>query len=72
MKQILLISIKIYQKILSPFLGGRCRFYPTCSVYAAKALEEKGVRKGMGLIAKRLLRCHPFHPGGYDPVPAHE
>jgi uncharacterized protein len=58
-----------YQWWISPLLGPRCRFQPTCSNYAMQAIERFGVFKGAYLAARRLLRCHPFHPGGYDPIP---
>jgi len=58
-----------YQRLISPLLPGACRFAPTCSEYARLALVEHGVVRGMGLAAWRLARCHPFHPGGYDPPP---
>jgi uncharacterized protein len=61
--------IRVYQWTLSPMLGARCRFYPSCSCYAHEAIERHGVLAGTWLAAKRLLRCHPFSPGGYDPVP---
>jgi uncharacterized protein len=64
-----MILIRIYQWTLSPMLGGRCRFYPSCSCYAHEAIERHGALAGTWLAAKRLLRCHPFSPGGYDPVP---
>lgn len=60
--------IKAYQLFLSPLLGPRCRFYPTCSEYANEAILEFGLIKGVGKATKRLLCCHPFHAGGYDPV----
>ncbi|MGM0471159.1 MAG: membrane protein insertion efficiency factor YidD [Bacillota bacterium] len=60
--------IKSYQKYISPLLPGRCRFYPTCSNYALQALKEYGLSKGSLMAAKRILSCHPFHSGGYDPV----
>lgn len=62
-------AIRGYQLAVSPLLGPRCRFYPSCSQYALEALERFGVLRGTYLAARRLLRCHPFHPGGYDPVP---
>ncbi len=68
-RQILLALIQIYRYAISPFLGQRCRFYPSCSAYAAEALTKHGVLKGLWLSIKRVLRCHPFHPGGHDPVP---
>jgi putative membrane protein insertion efficiency factor len=64
-----LILIRAYQLILSPFLGPACRFYPTCSEYAFQAVTRHGAMKGSILAVKRILRCHPLNPGGYDPVP---
>lgn len=61
--------IKIYQLLLSPMLGQNCRFYPTCSHYAQESLNKHGVIKGTYLAIRRLFRCHPWHDGGYDPVP---
>ncbi|PIE70930.1 MAG: membrane protein insertion efficiency factor YidD [Deltaproteobacteria bacterium] len=69
MKQIVMFSIRLYQWFISPVLGVRCRFYPSCSEYAHEALSRYGVWKGGTLAVKRLLKCHPFHPGGVDPVP---
>lgn len=69
LKRLLLGVLRIYKKIVSPILPPACRFHPTCSVYAMEAIERYGARKGSRLAAKRLLRCHPFNPGGYDPVP---
>ena len=69
MKHILIFIVKIYQKLLSPFLPNSCRFYPTCSHYSVEALQKYGAVKGGWLSVKRISRCHPFHPGGYDPVP---
>ena len=69
MKTVFLILIRIYQKALSPLLGNHCRFYPTCSAYAFGAISRHGAAKGIFLAVKRLLRCHPFHPGGVDPIP---
>lgn len=63
------VLIRAYQKIVSPLLPPSCRFYPTCSAYAIEALERHGLVKGAALATKRVLRCHPFNPGGYDPVP---
>ncbi|MGI6668246.1 MAG: membrane protein insertion efficiency factor YidD [Acetivibrionales bacterium] len=69
LKKILIYIIRLYQKYISPLKRQKsCRFYPTCSQYAIDALEKHGVIKGCLLSIKRLLRCHPFHPGGYDPV----
>lgn len=65
-----ILLIRIYQKVLSPFLPvNSCRFYPTCSHYAIDAIERYGTMKGALLALKRIARCHPLHPGGYDPVP---
>lgn len=58
-----------YKKSISPFLPQACRFYPTCSAYAAEAISRYGVLKGGYLAARRIARCHPFHAGGVDPVP---
>lgn len=68
-KKILILFIKLYRFFLSPLLGPRCRFYPSCSEYAETALQTHGMFKGIFLALRRLLRCHPFNPGGYDPVP---
>ena len=69
MKTFLITFIRVYQWTLTSVLGPRCRFYPSCSAYAAEAIEIHGVWKGTGLALKRFGSCHPFHPGGYDPVP---
>jgi len=69
MKTLLFIFIKFYQCFISPFTGHNCRYYPTCSVYALEAVEKHGSLKGTALAIKRILRCHPFHAGGFDPVP---
>jgi putative membrane protein insertion efficiency factor len=69
MKRFLLVLIRLYQLCLSPFFGGQCRFYPTCSVYAAEAIDTHGALRGGWLAVRRLLRCHPFHTGGVDLVP---
>jgi putative membrane protein insertion efficiency factor len=69
MKQIVLFLIRCYQLLLSPLLGRHCRFYPTCSAYAYEAIKKYGLLKGILLGTKRLLKCHPFHPGGVDFVP---
>jgi uncharacterized protein len=60
--------IRVYQIFISPFLPGNCRFYPTCSEYTLTAIRQYGAARGVFLGIRRLLRCHPFHPGGYDPV----
>ena len=66
---LLSVPIRLYRLLLSPLLPKVCRFYPSCSVYALGALEVHGPVKGLYLAARRILRCHPFHPGGLDPVP---
>jgi hypothetical protein len=60
--------IRFYQKFVSPLLTPSCRFHPSCSEYAAGALERFGLLKALGLILARLLKCHPYHPGGFDPI----
>ncbi|MGH2718008.1 MAG: membrane protein insertion efficiency factor YidD [Actinomycetota bacterium] len=62
-------AIHLYQLFLSPLLGARCRFYPSCSSYAAEAISAYGLARGSWLAAKRLGKCHPWHPGGFDYVP---
>jgi uncharacterized protein len=69
MKQILIFCIKAYKRLISPLLPPSCRFTPTCSEYAAEAIERFGPLKGGFLAVKRILRCHPFNKGGWDPVP---
>ena len=69
MKTLLLWLVRAYQIALSPLLGPTCRFYPTCSNYALDAIREHGALKGAMLAAVRLAKCHPWHPGGFDPVP---
>jgi putative membrane protein insertion efficiency factor len=68
MRKLLVFLIDVYRIFLSPFVPTECRFYPTCSCYMKEAIEKKGVLKGFVLGIKRLLRCHPFCDGGYDPV----
>lgn len=68
MKVILISIIRLYQLLLSPLKKPSCRFYPTCSQYAIEAVEKYGVFKGARMALVRLMKCHPFHPGGYDPV----
>jgi putative membrane protein insertion efficiency factor len=69
MKTILIFAIRLYQKFISPLLPPSCRFYPSCSEYARQALAKFGAMKGSWLATKRLLRCHPYHEGGFDPLP---
>ena len=69
MKKILIFIIKMYRKYISPLKSQpTCRFYPTCSQYSLEALEKYGTMKGSYLSVKRVIRCNPFHPGGYDPL----
>lgn len=72
MKMVLLMMIKVYRYLISPLLGPRCRFYPSCSCYAEQAMKNHGVIKGCYFTVKRLLRCHPLSNGGFDPVPSTE
>ena len=67
--RLLMLPITGYRRFISPLLGPRCRFAPSCSEYALTAVAEYGAARGLWLAAKRIARCHPFHPGGYDPVP---
>ena len=68
MRKLMILMIRGYQKFISPLFPPTCRFYPTCSVYFIQALEKYGVLKGSFLGIIRILKCHPFHPGGYDPL----
>ena len=68
--RLLMLPIAGYRRFISPLLGPRCRFAPSCSAYALDALAEHGAARGLWLAVTRIARCHPFHPGGYDPVPA--
>lgn len=72
MRTIFVFLIQVYQRAVSPFLGSRCRFYPTCSSYAAEAVSTHGVRRGGWLSLQRIGKCHPWHAGGVDPVPDRE
>ncbi|MBC8079742.1 MAG: membrane protein insertion efficiency factor YidD [Gorillibacterium sp.] len=63
------VPINFYRKVISPLKKPSCRYYPTCSQYALDAIDEYGAARGMWMAAKRIARCHPFHPGGFDPVP---
>jgi putative membrane protein insertion efficiency factor len=69
MVKVALLLIRAYQLLLSPFIPHCCRFAPSCSCYAAEAMTRYGFWRGLGLSLRRLGRCHPFHPGGWDPVP---
>jgi hypothetical protein len=68
-RAVLLILVRAYRLLVSPGLPAVCRFYPSCSAYAETALRRYGAARGSWLTARRLARCHPFHPGGIDPVP---
>jgi putative membrane protein insertion efficiency factor len=68
MTRILLALVKGYRMTLALFIGGYCRFVPSCSVYAEEAIRRYGARRGVWMSIRRLARCHPFHPGGFDPV----
>ncbi|RKZ04384.1 membrane protein insertion efficiency factor YidD [Candidatus Fermentibacteria bacterium] len=69
MKKILIFAVRVYRKTISPLLPPSCIYTPTCSAYAEEALQKHGAVKGSVLAVKRILRCHPWHTGGYDPVP---
>jgi uncharacterized protein len=69
MRTILVLFVRGYQVTLSPLLPAACRYYPSCSAYAIEALERHGALRGSWLALRRIARCHPFRPGGYDPVP---
>jgi putative membrane protein insertion efficiency factor len=69
MKAVLVFLVRGYQYLLRPMLGNNCRFYPSCSDYARDALQRHGAIRGTWLAVRRIGRCQPFHPGGYDPVP---
>jgi len=68
-RQVAIVPIKVYQRLISPLLPPTCRFTPTCSSYAVAAIERHGIFRGGWLAMKRVGRCHPWNPGGYDPVP---
>ncbi len=69
MKRALMGFMRFYKMAISPYLGSNCRYVPTCSEYAYEAISKYGAWKGSGMAIRRLLRCHPFHKGGFDPVP---
>jgi putative membrane protein insertion efficiency factor len=69
MRWLLIFFVRGYQVVISPLLPSTCRFYPSCSAYAIEALQRHGALRGSRLTIGRLARCHPFNPGGYDPVP---
>jgi putative membrane protein insertion efficiency factor len=71
-RRIATAPIRAYRALVSPVLGPRCRFAPSCSAYAIEAIESHGVAVGLWLAVRRVARCHPLRPGGYDPVPARE
>ena len=68
-RALLVLLVRAYRRLVSPLLPSSCRFYPSCSAYAEAALRRHGAARGSWLAARRLARCHPFHPGGIDPVP---
>ncbi|MDQ3511505.1 MAG: membrane protein insertion efficiency factor YidD [Pseudomonadota bacterium] len=68
-ERLLIALLKFYKRWISPLLGPRCRFHPTCSEYAMQAIARFGATRGSWLALRRILRCHPLHPGGHDPVP---
>ena len=70
MQSLFILLIRLYRLLLSPWFGNQCRFYPSCSVYAEEAMRSHGAGKGLYLTVARLGKCHPWHVGGHDPVPA--
>ncbi len=69
MRKLALATIQVYRYVISPLMASHCRFYPSCSCYAHEAIDQHGLMRGGWLTLRRLGRCHPWHPGGYDPVP---
>lgn len=69
MQKVLIALVRAYRYVLSPWFGNQCRFHPTCSHFAIEAIETHGSARGLWLTGRRLLRCHPWHAGGHDPVP---
>ncbi len=69
MRRVLLILIRLYQRGVSPLMGSNCRFHPTCSQYTYEAVERYGAAQGTWMGLRRICRCHPWNPGGFDPVP---
>jgi len=69
MNKIFIFSIRCYKVVISRFFPQRCRFYPSCSTYSIESFEKYGLFRAIGLSVRRICRCHPFNPGGYDPVP---
>lgn len=69
MKHLLIALVRFYQYAISPLIGRRCRYFPTCSEYTVDAIQKYGALKGGWMGIRRIFRCHPWHPGGYDPVP---
>ncbi len=69
MRHFIVLIVRAYQLYISPLLPSACRYYPSCSSYAIEAVERHGVIRGISLAVRRIARCHPFRPGGYDPVP---
>jgi hypothetical protein len=69
MQRLLLVLIRVYRLLLSPWFGNQCRFHPTCSFYAEDAIRQHGTLRGAWLTVRRIGRCHPWHPGGIDPAP---
>ena len=67
-RKLLIFFIKMYQQLISGFFPAQCRFYPSCSSYSISAIQHKGIAEGIGLSLKRILKCHPWHPGGVDEI----